>query len=384
ASPTSARPTESGTGPGVPPATDPAVDAVVDPAADAAIHAAIHAAVAATARPTVGSTADTAGSSAGQSNEQTDRANAAPRAEPSPSAADAVGRAIEMMLSAVAGVSLPGSAPAIAGSPAASVQPVAVGQSTFAGAGASSGSGADGSSGASSNDGSGSPPSPTLDAGLQLLAWLTGTSRQAASLLAGGNPSASAAASAAASAIASTDGPQSRTADASLAAALPPNAAQSAGAALAHLAAQPQTAAAPQATAILQAPVGTSAWIEELGAQLTLMGHRGIESASLHVSPAELGPIEVRISMQGRDASVWFGAAQAGTRDALQQALPQLQQLFASQGLALADTGVFREPPRQSARPSASSVARSAPVREASTLQEIRARAQLGLLDLYA
>src|SRR6185437_2628720 len=153
-----------------------------------------------------------------------------------------------------------------------------------------------------------------------------------------------------------------------------------------HLAGTAHAGAAQQTPGALQSPLGTTAWVEELGAQLSWMAHRGIETASLHVSPAELGPIEVRIAVSGSDASVWFGAAQATTRAALEHALPQLRQLFASQGLALADTGVFREPPRGSAHPAPSrALAPVAALRdEASRTSETRATARLGLLDLYA
>src|SRR5262249_16901551 len=96
----------------------------------------------------------------------------------------------------------------------------------------------------------------------------------------------------------------------------------------------------------LRSPVGTPAWRDELGAQLTWMANRGIESASFRLSPEHLGPLEVRIAVRDGDASVWFGANHADTRQALEQSLPRLRELFASQGLALADAGVFKEAPR--------------------------------------
>src|SRR5581483_4557197 len=106
-------------------------------------------------------------------------------------------------------------------------------------------------------------------------------------------------------------------------------------------------------TMALSSPVGTSAWTDELGAKMTWMAHQGIESASLQLSPEHLGPVQVSISVHQGQASVWFGAAQPDTRTALQQSLPQLRQLFASQGLSLSDAGVSREPPRgQSRQPS--------------------------------
>jgi flagellar hook-length control protein FliK len=137
----------------------------------------------------------------------------------------------------------------------------------------------------------------------------------------------------------------------------------------------------------LASPVGTSAWTDELGARVTWMAHQGIESASLQLSPEHLGPLQVTISVHGGQASVWFGAAQPDTRAALQQSLPQLRQLFAGQGLTLADAGVSREPPRGQGRQSSSRA--TAPVSGVSavSLESSGTRASiagaLGLLDTY-
>lgn len=99
-------------------------------------------------------------------------------------------------------------------------------------------------------------------------------------------------------------------------------------------------------TMTVGSPVGSNAWADELGTKVTWMAHQGIESASLQLSPEHLGPMQVTISVRDGQASVWFGAAQPDTRAALQQSLPQLRQLFASQGLTLSDAGVSRESPR--------------------------------------
>jgi len=100
------------------------------------------------------------------------------------------------------------------------------------------------------------------------------------------------------------------------------------------------------ATISVGSPVGSNAWADELGTKVTWMAHQGIGTASLQLSPEHLGPLQVTISVRDGQASVWFGAAQPDTRAALQQSLPQLRQLFASQGLTLADAGVSRESPR--------------------------------------
>ena len=79
---------------------------------------------------------------------------------------------------------------------------------------------------------------------------------------------------------------------------------------------------------------------------MSLMVDRNQHAVSLRLSPEHLGPLEVRISITDDKASVWFGAAHADTRAAIENALPRLREMFTAQGLSLADAGVFREPPR--------------------------------------
>jgi flagellar hook-length control protein FliK len=136
----------------------------------------------------------------------------------------------------------------------------------------------------------------------------------------------------------------------------------------------------------IKSPVGSTAWAEELGGKITWMAHQGIESASLKLSPAHLGPVEVRISVQDGGASVWFGAAQADTRAALEQALPRLREMFSTQGLTLADANVSREPPRQQQQPTVHGVASVTGVSEGSVTLSSSSLSSLriGLLDTYA
>jgi flagellar hook-length control protein FliK len=130
--------------------------------------------------------------------------------------------------------------------------------------------------------------------------------------------------------------------------------------------------------------VGTPAWNNELGTHLTWMTHQGIESASLRMSPEHLGPVEVHISVRNGDASVWFGAAQPDTRAALEQALPQLRQMFASHGMTLADSGVSREPPRNQSKATSVQAVAGVSASSADLSASSAARLSLGLVDTYA
>ncbi len=130
-------------------------------------------------------------------------------------------------------------------------------------------------------------------------------------------------------------------------------------------------------------PVGGGAWADEIGARVVMMTESGNHTASLKLSPEHLGPLEINITVRDEKASVWFGAAHADTRAAIETALPRLREMFESQGLSLADAGVFREPPREQAvvKNNESSAEHGEVVEETTT---VSARTHLGLVDAYA
>jgi len=138
-------------------------------------------------------------------------------------------------------------------------------------------------------------------------------------------------------------------------------------------------------TGSLKSDMGSAAWNDELGGQLTWMTEKGLESGSLRVSPEHLGPVEVKISVHNGDASVWFGANHPDTRAALEQALPHLREMFANQGMTLTDSGVSRESPRNQGRsasqPGVSAVSAIGASDDSAT---VAIRMSLGLVDTYA
>jgi hypothetical protein len=109
---------------------------------------------------------------------------------------------------------------------------------------------------------------------------------------------------------------------------------------------------APQAaSAEVRTPVGAQGWSDEIGTHLAIMAANGREAASLRLSPEHLGPLEVQISMKDGQANVVFGASNAETRNALEQSLPRLREMFAAQGLTLGNANVSRDAPRDSHKP---------------------------------
>ena len=99
------------------------------------------------------------------------------------------------------------------------------------------------------------------------------------------------------------------------------------------------------AQAQLQLPqqMATPAWGEGLADHAVWMARNEVQTAELHLNPAELGPIEVTLTLTGDDksqATVQFSAAQASTREAIEAALPRLREMMQESGISLGQAGV--------------------------------------------
>ncbi|AVR87298.1 Flagellar hook-length control protein FliK [Thauera aromatica K172] len=104
--------------------------------------------------------------------------------------------------------------------------------------------------------------------------------------------------------------------------------------------AAPAGPSAAPASATLHHLPGSAQWPVELGQQLLVHGRDGARQIELRLSPPELGPLSVTLSMTERSAQLQFVAHHVQVRDALEQALPQLREALASQGITLGEAGV--------------------------------------------
>lgn len=141
--------------------------------------------------------------------------------------------------------------------------------------------------------------------------------------------------------------PDTSTFTAALAHAAAPMAAAPAGTA--------QAGSAPSsAQAQLPAPLGSPEFAPQLGAQISTFVRDGVQHAQLHLNPAEMGPVTVQIQLDGQAAQVSLLADQAMTRQALEQAMPQLAGSLREAGLTLTGGGVFQQPRQTGGEPGSS------------------------------
>jgi flagellar hook-length control protein FliK len=148
--------------------------------------------------------------------------------------------------------------------------------------------------------------------------------------------------------------------------------------------------AAPTPTLRVHANVDSSDFAQGLSDRVSWMVDNSVNGAKLQVNPPQLGPIELRISVQGDHAQVWMTTHSAVTRDALESSSPKLREMLGAQGFgqvsvdisqrSFQDRSAYTPPPYERA----SSADRNAAAPAVSTIAATAPRSSQGALDAYA
>lgn len=146
-------------------------------------------------------------------------------------------------------------------------------------------------------------------------------------------------------------------------------------------------AAAPRPELPVPSPLGTRAWAEDVGQQVSWLAGQGQSKAELILTPPHLGRVEVSLSMNGDSTSAVFVSPSAAVRDALEQALPRLREAMAEAGIQLgqahvsAESGTRRDGDAPARREGGDRFAHE----DELPLQPLRpARTGIGMVDLFA
>lgn len=91
---------------------------------------------------------------------------------------------------------------------------------------------------------------------------------------------------------------------------------------------------------MLPSPPGTPEFADQVAERVVWMAGQKLDRAQIRLNPAHLGPISVDVSVGEDGANITFTAQHAMTRDALEQALPRLREMFNGSGLSLAGADV--------------------------------------------
>ena len=110
----------------------------------------------------------------------------------------------------------------------------------------------------------------------------------------------------------------------------------------------------PESLARIEQSVGHREWGRAMGQRVAWMAENGVQQARIKLNPDNLGPVDVRVTVEDGQANVWFGAQHASTREALEAAMPRLRDMLGEQGLrfgesSVSDQGTGRDAPGQAA-----------------------------------
>lgn len=90
-------------------------------------------------------------------------------------------------------------------------------------------------------------------------------------------------------------------------------------------------------------PFGRPEWTNAMNERVTWLVGQRMQSADIQLNPPQLGPVEVRITIQNDQANLFFTSQSSAVREAIQAALPRLNEMLAQGGLSLGQTSVGAE-----------------------------------------
>lgn len=101
-------------------------------------------------------------------------------------------------------------------------------------------------------------------------------------------------------------------------------------------------------TTSVDVPVGQAEWGDKVMGKLSWLTARNMSMAEIHLSPADLGPMEVKVRMHNDQASITVHAANPMVRDQLEQHSHRLRDMLSEQGVSLERFDVSDQPRQQS------------------------------------
>jgi flagellar hook-length control protein FliK len=160
---------------------------------------------------------------------------------------------------------------------------------------------------------------------------------------------------------------------------------------LATASTSPASESTPATTLHVQAAVDSAEFPQALTDRVSFAVENNWNSAKLQVNPAQLGPIDLQIAVQGDRAQVVMSTHSAVTREALESSVPKLKEMLGSQGFtqvsvdisqrSFQDRSAFNQPYTRAAPTGASTT--SAPSVAAASTPSRPARVSLGAVDAY-
>jgi len=100
-------------------------------------------------------------------------------------------------------------------------------------------------------------------------------------------------------------------------------------------------------TTSVELPVSPGAWADKVNDKIIWLANQKIQFAEIHLNPQDLGPMEVKISVQNDQATVTFNSQHQGVRELLELNVNRLREMMSENGVDLAHVDVSDQSSQQ-------------------------------------
>lgn len=100
-------------------------------------------------------------------------------------------------------------------------------------------------------------------------------------------------------------------------------------------------------TTSVAVPVGHAEWGDKVAGKLSFLTARNMSVAEIHLTPPDMGPMEVKVKVHNEQANITVHAANPVVRDQLELHSHRLRDMLGEQGLSLAQFDVSDSPQQQ-------------------------------------
>jgi len=97
----------------------------------------------------------------------------------------------------------------------------------------------------------------------------------------------------------------------------------------------------------INTPLQNSAWAQDFNNHIVWMAKNDQQVAQINISPAQLGPVQITLNLNGDQASLSFASPHAEVRKAIEDAMPNLREMLSSTGISLGQSNVGAQLPQQ-------------------------------------
>lgn len=101
-----------------------------------------------------------------------------------------------------------------------------------------------------------------------------------------------------------------------------------------------------QLNTAVEVSVDSEHWPTQMAEKIHWMSNQDVKSAKIHINPPELGPIEAQIKMLDKGAEIVLSSQHAQIRDAMEQMLPHLKDLFSDNNINLQNVDISDHHPK--------------------------------------